>query len=68
MQELNDCETRKVTVKGPYTLTIGDTLNFGDYKTGGIFTQVKMPKMIDFVDFPFIMTLSCLLKFCTETS
>ena len=68
MQELNDCEPRKVTVKGPYTLTIGDTSNFGDYKTGGIFTQVKMPKMIDFVDFPFIKTLFCLLKFCTETS
>ena len=61
MQELNDCEPRKVTVKGPYTLTISDTSNFGDYKTGGIFTQVKMPKMIDFIGFPFIKTLSCLL-------
>lgn len=68
MQELNDCEPRKVTVKGPYTFTIGDTSNFGDYKTGGIFTQVKMPKIIDFVGFPFIKTLSHVLKFCTETS
>lgn len=48
MRELNDCEPRKVTVKGPYTFTIGDTSKFDDYKTGGIFTQVKMPKIIDF--------------------
>ncbi|KAF8742413.1 hypothetical protein AX14_004632 [Amanita brunnescens Koide BX004] len=46
--ELNGCEPRKVSVKGPYTFTIGDTSNLGDYKTGGIFTQVKMPKIIDF--------------------
>lgn len=48
MEELNGCEPRKVTVKGPYTFTIGDTSKFGDYKRGGIFTQVKMPKAIDF--------------------
>ncbi|KAK7060226.1 E1 ubiquitin-activating protein [Paramarasmius palmivorus] len=48
MTELNGCEPRKVSVKGPYTFSIGDTSNLGDYKTGGIFTQVKMPKMIDF--------------------
>ncbi|EPQ59902.1 hypothetical protein GLOTRDRAFT_125688 [Gloeophyllum trabeum ATCC 11539] len=48
MEELNGCEPRKVTVKGPYTFTIGDTSNFGDYKTGGIFTQVKMPKILEF--------------------
>jgi len=49
MTELNGCEPRKVTVKGPYTFSIGDTSNLSDYKTGGIFTQVKMPKIIDFV-------------------
>lgn len=49
MEELNGCEPRKITVKGPYTFTIGDTTSFGDYKTGGIFTQVKMPKIIEFV-------------------
>lgn len=49
MTELNACEPRKVTVKGPYTFSIGDTSNLSDYKTGGIFTQVKMPKIIDFV-------------------
>jgi ubiquitin-activating enzyme E1 len=49
MTELNGCEPRKVSVKGPYTFTIGDTSSLGTYKAGGIFTQVKMPKIIDFV-------------------
>ncbi|TFY80751.1 hypothetical protein EWM64_g3261 [Hericium alpestre] len=48
MEELNGCEPRKVTVKGPYTFSIGDTTGFGDYKSGGIFTQVKMPKILEF--------------------
>lgn len=39
---------RKVTVKGPYTFTIGDTRGLGQYKKGGWFHQVKMPKLIDF--------------------
>jgi len=47
--ELNGCEPRKVSVRGPYTFTIGDTTAFGEYKTGGIFTQVKMPKIVEFV-------------------
>ncbi len=49
MVELNGCEPRKISVKGPYTFTIGDTSNLGDYKAGGIFTQVKMPKILEFV-------------------
>lgn len=49
MTELNGCEPRKVTVKGPYTFNIGDTSNLSDYKAGGIFTQVKMPKILTFV-------------------
>ncbi|EJU06450.1 ubiquitin activating enzyme [Dacryopinax primogenitus] len=48
MTELNGCEPRKVSVKGPYTFTIGDTTGLQDYISGGIFTQVKMPKIIDF--------------------
>lgn len=49
LDSLNGCEPRKVTVKGPYTFTIGDTSDLqGEYKRGGIFTQVKMPKLIDF--------------------
>jgi ubiquitin-activating enzyme E1-like protein len=46
---LNGCEPRKVSVRGPYTFTIGDTTGLGEYKTGGIFTQVKMPKILEFV-------------------
>ncbi|KZP12096.1 ubiquitin-activating enzyme E1 [Athelia psychrophila] len=48
MEELNGCEPRKVTVKGPYTFTIGDTSDLSEYVRGGIFTQVKMPKIIEF--------------------
>ncbi|GHJ85862.1 hypothetical protein NliqN6_2264 [Naganishia liquefaciens] len=48
MTELNGCEPRKVTVKGPYTFSVGDTSNLSDYVSGGIFTQVKMPKVIEF--------------------
>lgn len=51
MEELNGCEPRKVTVKGPYTFTIGDTSDLSEYVRGGIFTQVKMPKIIEFVSF-----------------
>ena len=51
MTELNGCEPRKVTVKGPYTFSIGDTSNLSEYVRGGIFTQVKMPKIIEFVRF-----------------
>jgi len=48
MEGLNGCEPRKVTTKGPYTFTIGDTSGLGQYKSGGIFTQVKMPKILHF--------------------
>lgn len=48
MEELNGCKPRKVSVKGPYTFTIGDTSDFGDYTRGGIFHQVRMPKIIEF--------------------
>ncbi|KAJ3723293.1 ubiquitin activating enzyme [Lentinula raphanica] len=48
MTELNGCEPRKISVKGPYTFTIGDTTGLGDYVRGGIFTQVKMPKILEF--------------------
>ena len=48
MEELNSSEPRKVTVKGPYTFLIGDTSGLSQYKSGGIFTQVKMPKTIHF--------------------
>lgn len=48
MTELNHSEPRKISVKGPYTFTIGDTTGFSDYVSGGTFTQVKKPKVIEF--------------------
>ncbi|GBE79663.1 Ubiquitin-activating enzyme E1 1 [Sparassis crispa] len=48
MPELNGCEPRKVTVKGPYTFAIGDTSKLSAYQRGGIFTQVTMPKLLEF--------------------
>jgi len=49
MADLNGCEPRKVAVKGPYTFTIGDTTDLGNYVSGGIFNQVKLPKAVAFV-------------------
>lgn len=48
MEGLNNSAPRKVTVQGPYTFSIGDVSGLGDYRGGGIFNQVKMPKFIDF--------------------
>lgn len=57
MVELNGCKPRKVTVKGPYTFSIGDTSDLSPYKTGGIFQQVKMPKIIQFVSYQFTVMI-----------
>jgi len=49
MEALNNDDTpRKITVKGPYTFSIGDVSGLGQYKRGGLYTQVKMPKILDF--------------------
>ncbi|KAJ5098199.1 hypothetical protein N7532_005200 [Penicillium argentinense] len=48
MDGLNNSAPRKVTVKGPYTFTIGDVSDLGSYQGGGLFNQVKMPKFVDF--------------------
>lgn len=48
MEGLNDGTPRKITVKGPYTFSIGDVSGLGQYKRGGLYTQVKMPKILDF--------------------
>ena len=48
MEGLNSADPRKITVKGPYTFSIGDVSGLGQYKRGGLYTQVKMPKFIDF--------------------
>lgn len=34
---------------GPYTFSIGDTSGLSEYKKGGLWHQVKMPKIIKFV-------------------
>ncbi|KAG0338439.1 SPS-sensor component ptr3 [Podila humilis] len=47
--DLNDAVPRKVKVLGPYTFSIGDTSALGNYVSGGLFQQVKMPKQIDFL-------------------
>lgn len=48
MEAINDSAPRKITVKGPYTFSIGDVSGLGQYQRGGLYTQVKMPKIIDF--------------------
>ncbi|KAK4954238.1 E1 ubiquitin-activating protein [Elasticomyces elasticus] len=49
MEKLNDGTPRKIVVKGPYTFAIAEGVaGMGEYKKGGLFTQVKMPKIIDF--------------------
>jgi ubiquitin-activating enzyme E1 len=68
MTELNGCEPMKVIVKGPYTFEIGDTSKFGSYLRGGIFTQVKMPKIIDFVRVPIAARLISDIQHPLETS
>ncbi|KAK4544375.1 E1 ubiquitin-activating protein [Oleoguttula mirabilis] len=48
MDKLNDGTPRKITVKGPYTFALSDVSGMGEYKRGGLYTQVKMPKILDF--------------------
>jgi ubiquitin-activating enzyme E1 len=48
MEGLNGAAPRKVTVKGPYSFSVGDVSGLGRYQGGGLFTQVKMPKFIDY--------------------
>ncbi|KAI1823855.1 putative ubiquitin-protein ligase [Xylaria intraflava] len=48
MGGLNGAEPRKVTVKGPYTFSIGDVSGLGQYKRGGLYQQVKQPTIINF--------------------
>ncbi|PHH87188.1 hypothetical protein CDD83_9206 [Cordyceps sp. RAO-2017] len=51
MEGLNGCEPRQITVKGPYTFSIGDVSGLGNYKRGGMYQQVKMPKIVNFKPF-----------------
>jgi len=52
MKELNGCEPRKIKVLGPYTFSIGDTTDLTDYVSGGIVTEVRMPKVLKFKSLP----------------
>jgi ubiquitin-activating enzyme E1 len=65
MTYLNGCNPRKVIVKGPYTFAIGDTSDLGEYVRGGIFTQVKMPKILQFVSY-IPVSLACNSVFSLE--
>jgi hypothetical protein len=65
MTDLNGCNPRKVIVKGPYTFAIGDTSDLGEYIRGGIFTQVKMPKILQFVSY-IPVSLACNSVFSLE--
>ncbi|KAI5463703.1 ubiquitin-activating enzyme E1 1 [Mariannaea sp. PMI_226] len=51
MEALNNSEPRKISVKGPYTFSIGDVSNLGQYQRGGMYQQVKMPKIVNFKTF-----------------
>ncbi len=48
---LNGAAPRKITVKGPYSFSIGDVSDLGKYQGGGLFAQVKMPRVINFESF-----------------
>lgn len=49
MTELNDGKPRKIKNARAYSFTLDeDTTNFGTYERGGIVTQVKQPKVLNF--------------------
>ncbi|KAI3886613.1 hypothetical protein MKX03_031134 [Papaver bracteatum] len=49
MPELNDGKPRKVKNTRPYSFNLDeDTTNYGAYARGGIVTQVKQPKLLNF--------------------
>lgn len=49
MPELNDGKPRRINSTRPYSFFLEeDTTNFGTYKSGGIVTQVKIPKVLQF--------------------
>ncbi|XP_031271882.1 ubiquitin-activating enzyme E1 1 isoform X1 [Pistacia vera] len=49
MTQLNDGKPRKIKNARPYSFTLEeDTTNYGTYVKGGIVTQVKQPKLLNF--------------------
>ena len=47
MTEVNS-KTFKITVKSPFSFSIGDTSAFSAYKCNGIAQQVKVPVLMEF--------------------
>jgi ubiquitin-activating enzyme E1 len=53
MNQLNDGKPRRIKNCRPYSFTLEeDTTGFGAYEKGGIVTQVKQPKVLNFKSFP----------------
>lgn len=48
LDKLNDGTLFKVEVLGPFAFRIGSVKEYGEYKKGGIFTEVKVPRKISF--------------------
>ncbi|CCD23913.1 E1 ubiquitin-activating protein UBA1 NDAI_0C02530 [Naumovozyma dairenensis CBS 421] len=48
LEKLNDGSLFKVEVLGPFAFKIGSVAEFGQYKKGGIFTEVKVPQKTSF--------------------
>ncbi|KZV25761.1 hypothetical protein F511_04822 [Dorcoceras hygrometricum] len=49
MTELNDGKPRKIKTANPFSFILDeDTTNFSTYERGGIVTQVKQPKVLNF--------------------
>lgn len=52
MTEVNDGKLRKIKSVRPYSFILEeDTTNYGAYERGGIVTQVKQPKVLNFKSF-----------------
>ena len=54
MEEINTKEF-PVKVLGPYTFSIGNTTEFGQYERGGVVLQVKQPKVVSFKPVPIAL-------------
>ncbi|XP_039972402.1 ubiquitin-like modifier-activating enzyme 1 [Xiphias gladius] len=48
MTELNNIDPVEITVRSPYSFSIGDTSAFSEYELGGVVTEVKQPCTLSF--------------------
>lgn len=48
MTEINKWSPVEITATGTYSITVGDTSSFGNYKNGGLVTHVKKPNQMNF--------------------